>query len=198
MVNTIDTIPEEIPLLPPASTTNTEPQKIGVPESTIPLLESKKKPTQILKKYVQQIRTQTQGKIIGLLIIFFSAFSISAPFPNYIKKIGLMTLIIGLFWTLFLDEKNLFSIKDLTKNKKTKHLHIIFFTILIWILCSYIITDSNDIEFFFTISLIGILIIREFTFKYLADNIKKRLSYLTIGFFLFYLALLINKFLIMK
>jgi hypothetical protein len=116
--------------------------------------------------------------IITISIIFFFL-------PNFLNiKIGLTFLIIGLFM-FFLTTKNVFL-------QNTKDLQILI-AINIWILSIFFITLSLNLDIFFIIIFLGILIIYEFTKKITSKNFNHRLNIFIAAFLFIFLIILINK-----
>lgn len=64
--------------------------------------------------------------------------------------------------------------------------HKIMLTMVVWTIASAVISSGSDFEVFFTLEVIGLLIIREFVDSFATVDIKERLDlFIYVGLFVF-------------
>ena len=153
-------------------------------EGTIILKVEIKGITDILKTHFLRIQLHTPSNIIGIILVIVGIVFLFNP--TYLNlKISFTMIFIGCFLVAMVSEKNIpkrISISQIKRNidsiKKGRLLisEKIILAIVIWTLFLFFITSDTEIEIFLILILIGILVIKEFTDKFITSHLKKRMN----------------------
>ena len=128
------------------------------------------------------------SKIVGLLLVITGIIFLYNP--NDLRlKVGASMILLGLFFLLFLNVREINIQKTISNQKFT-------FILVIWIFLVFIITYNFEADFFFIIVIIGIFIIKNLFHEYIGKIIQKRLNFMLIFFFIVFLVIVADKILI--
>jgi hypothetical protein len=99
-------------------------------------------------------------------------------------KVGLTFLLIGLFLILLTPGKilpeNIVDIK-------------ITIIIIIWVILMFLLTINVDLEILFVLTLLGILLIKEYTDKWISLSFKKRSNFFVFVFLFIFIIIVIKR-----
>jgi hypothetical protein len=123
------------------------------------------------------------SRILGIILLILGIICISIPFTFNIK-LGLLAALIGLYMIFLIPEKIL----------PEKRIEIKIIVILIaWILLLFFITITLDLEIFFVLNLLGMLIIKELTDKHTTRLFKTKLNIFLFTFLIIFAILVIKR-----
>ena len=137
---------------------------------------------QLLDQYYFDKSLSYKSKIIGVLLISGGIISFFKPLQLDIK-ISTTLILIGVFMLFLIMEKStIFSID----------VKITIF-IISWVLLMFYITRGLNIDTFFILIVLGILIIKELMDEFITIHLKKRMNLLICMFLIIYLAYISEK-----
>jgi len=139
-----------------------------------------------LKQYLNQIyfdkSTSYQSKIIGIILISAGIVFLYNPTITNVK-IGVTAILIGILMFFLITEKSTplgIDVKITT-------------FIILWVLAMFFITGSVNLDTFFILIVLGILITRELTDEFLTVHLKKRMALLISMFLMIYIVFIAEK-----
>lgn len=110
------------------------------------------------------------SRITGLLLVITGIVFFYNP--NDIRlKVGASMILLGLFFLLFLNVKEIDVLKTLTGQKLT-------FILVLWVFLGFIITYNFEANLFFIIIILGIIIIEELLSEFSSQKLKNRMTIL--------------------
>lgn len=149
------------------------------------------------KKKIQINRITIIGTILILIgiLVFIN--------PAYFNiKIGLTILLIGSFMVIFGSEKHIKKTAKRLKRKntpikeilgKTQVSNRIMLILSIWILFLFTIINETQIELFFILTFIGILVVKELSDEYISSQLKMRMNAYIIVLLMIYTVIISQK-----
>lgn len=174
-------------------------------EKTLMKKQQKKiEPTKTNEKQKRKISIQqpnVRSNIIGLPLIIIGVVFLFNPLRLNLK-IGFTLVLIGSFMVFIISEKNKRKTKTDTKRKKTldstkKNRLLtsekITLILSIWVVFLSLITSKTQIEIFFVLTFIGMLIVKELSDEYTTRNLKMRMNVFISIFLIAYIAIIAQK-----
>ena len=140
--------------------------------------EQENKHADKIETYTPKIQSFVWSKIIGLTLITVGIIFLYNPtIPNI--KISFTSILMGSIMIFILPEKSSFN------RIRLPITYTITLALLIWTIFLFFITGDTDLEVFFVLILIGMLIVKELTDEFTTKRLKHRID----GFiFIFLLA----------
>jgi len=156
-----------------------------------------------LKHYSWINQPYIRAKIIGAIILIATVtFFLFRPITPINMKIGFAFVFIAIFIVFLVSEKSILkSIGTLpmgTKLGAIKKMRLpmsekIALTLIMWILLMFFITRESDLETFFILILIGMLIVKEFSYEYISTRFINRLNIFIFIFVIVFIAIEVKK-----
>ncbi len=147
-------------------------------------LEKKQKIEEMkLKPYFSINFNNIKAKIIGMIFIIIGIIFLYNTASLHLK-IGITSIIIGIFMILMMTEKNT------PKRISDVQITLIMITLII---IMFFATGTSNIETFFVLIVLGILIVKEITDEFTTAHLKKRMSVLIFVFILVFVTISVQK-----
>lgn len=163
--------------------------------------KEKKGKTEKLKTHFSMKQPHTHSNIIGIILVIVGIVFLFNP--TYLNlKISFTMIFIGCFLVAMISKKNIpkrISDSQIRRNidsiKKPRLLmsEKITLIIVIWTLFLFFITSGTNIEIFFVLILIGMLVVKEFMDTFLSSPLKKRMNIFIVVFLLLFLVIFVQK-----
>ena len=134
-------------------------------------------------KKLRSRKTKIIEKIVGVLLILIGIIFLFNPIPSNMK-IGVTSILIGIFVISMILER---SVSDSVGNVQVT----IF--LIAWIIIVFFITDVSDLEIFFILIFIGMLIAKEAAKEFTTVHFKNRMDIFIYVFFIIFIAIMLKK-----
>lgn len=139
-----------------------------------------------MKRYLDKIFFEKpisyQSKIIGILLVTAGIAFFCNPTILFMK-IGMTLILIGVI--------TFFMILEESVTKRISEVQIVLI-LIVWILLVFFITRVGSLELFFSLTSLGILIIKDIADEFVSDPFKKRLNVFVFVFVIIFIAIVIK------
>ncbi len=138
-------------------------------------IKSTSKQRAISEKIHWWFKPYIRAKIIGLFFLLLGVLPLLNPtLPNI--KISITLVFISILLASFITEKSVHTFQPITKRNKFVISEKITFLMILTTFFLFIITNPTDLELFFVLLAVSILIIKIFVNEYVPIDVKNRLN----------------------